>query len=238
MRKILCFAVSAILLASTAFGADFWEKKKYDKWSAKECSKMLTDSPWAKEYTDQELGIQTRALGASDDGRQLYVKYQAQFRSALPIRQAQVRQMQLLQNYDKLESEQKAQFDQSANAFLSANFADAIVVFMTYDTNSQNSARNLDRYWEAQTTDLLKNQVFLRNSRGDRVDLVQFSMAQGERSFQFIFPRQVNGEPLINAEDKSLMLEFTPPSSGGVGGSRAFLEFKPQKMVFEGNLAY
>ena len=53
MRKILYFALSAIFLAasSAAFGADFWENKPYDKWSQKECSKLLEDSPWAQDFT-------------------------------------------------------------------------------------------------------------------------------------------------------------------------------------------
>ena len=42
MRKIPYFALPAIFLAasSTAFGADFWENKQYDKWSQKECAKI------------------------------------------------------------------------------------------------------------------------------------------------------------------------------------------------------
>ena len=199
---------------------------------------MLTDSPWAQDFTLQESGIQTRSLGESEDGRQFYIKYQMQFSSALPIRQAQVRQAQITQNYDNLGPENRQQFDQNAHSFLSSKFPDAIIVFVTYETNSQNASRDLDRYWQSQTTDLLKNQVFLRNSRGNRADLAQFSVHPNERSFQFIFPRQINGEPLLGPEDISLMLHFTAPKAGGLGGSNGYLEFKPEKMVFDGNLAY
>ena len=70
MKKVLCFAIPVLLLvaSSIAFGADFWEKKEYKKWSAKECQKMLTDSPWAKDLTLQALGLQ-QSTKASDDGR-------------------------------------------------------------------------------------------------------------------------------------------------------------------------
>ena len=89
MRRIFCFAVSILFLAAalTAFGADFWEKKEFNKWSQKDCSKMLTNSPWAKDVTIMDSGLQ-RSTRTSDDGQQLYVKYQVQFRSALPVRQA------------------------------------------------------------------------------------------------------------------------------------------------------
>jgi hypothetical protein len=251
MRKVICFAVSVIFLSvsSVTFGADFWEKKEYKKWNKRECSKMLTDSPWARDFTQMDSQLQS-STRTSDDGQQFYVKYQAQFASALPIRQAQVRQMQLLQNYDSLESEQKKQMDQSAEAFLAKQFPDAVIVFVTYGTNSQTANMNLARYWQAQTTDLLKNKVFLRNAKGDRVDLVQFMAYQGaEQAFQFIFPRQTeDGEPLVKPDDKNLMLEFSYPPVAIPGTRRtipddgregsAFLEFKPQKMVLDGNLTY
>ncbi len=85
---------------------------------------MLTDSPWVEDLTLVAEGIQLSA-GASDDGQQFSIKYQVQFRSALPVRQAMVRQMQLAQKYDTLGPEQKQQFDQSAKSFLSADFSDA-----------------------------------------------------------------------------------------------------------------
>ena len=239
MKKFLCFAIPVILLtvSLTAFGADFWEKKEYKKWSLKECQKMLTDSPWAKDLTLQQLRFSSDK--ASDDGRQFYIKYQVQFATALPIRQAQVRQSMIAQNYDDFDDELKKQADQNAEAFLAKQFPDAIVVFVMYETNSQNRSRDLDRHWEAQTAELLKNDVFLRNSRGDRVDIAGFQALQGESAFQFIFPRQTaDGEDLVKPDDKNLMLEFTPPSIGGLGGGRGYLEFKPEKMVLDGNLTY
>ena len=191
-----------------------------------------------------DSGLQQSAQ-ASDDGRQFQIKYQMQFRSALPVRQALVRQMQIAQKYDSLGPEQKQQFDKGAKAFLDANFSDAVVVYVTYETNSQAKAMELARHWQSQSTDLLKNNVFLRNSRGEQVPLAQFNPPQGsERSFQFIFPRQVNGKPLASPEDKSLMLEFTypvvdiPGGYGKLGDGRGFMEFKPKKMVFQGELVY
>jgi hypothetical protein len=239
MKKVLYFALSAIFLAagSAAFGADFWENKPFDTWSQKECSKLLTDSPWVEDLTLMAEGISQSTTG--DDGQQLNFKYQIQFRSALPVRQAMVRQMQLAQKYDTLGPEQKQQFDQSAKTFLSADFSDVVVVYVTYKGNSQDKSRELDRYWQSQTMDLLKNNVFLRNSKGEQVALSKFIAPQGaERSFQFIFPRQINGKPFIALEDKSLQLEFSYPVIGGLGNGKGFLEFKPKKMIFQGNFAY
>jgi hypothetical protein len=88
------------------------------------------------------------------------------------------------------------------------------------------------------------------------------------RAFEFIFPRLINGEPFIRPGDSKLRLEFpTPvfsavqevhntgeapiPGSGastgpgspmtqvaGLQDSRAFLEFKLEKMKFKGEFVY
>jgi hypothetical protein len=246
MRKISSFTLLVIFLAaiSAAFAADFWENKQYDKWSQRECSKLLENSPWARDFTLIDSSLQ-QSTKASDDGQQFQIKYQMQFRSALPVRQGLVRQMQIAQKYDSLGPEQKQQFDQSAKSFLDSNFSDAVVVYVTYETNSQTKAMELARHWQSQTADLLKNTVFLRNSKGEQVPLAQFNPPQGaERSFQFIFPRQINGKPLVSPDDKSLMLEFAYPVvtvPGGystLGDGKGFMEFKPKKMVFQGNLEY
>ncbi len=205
---------------------------------------MLEDSPWADDYTLTDSGLQESAA-ASDDGRQFYIKYLIQFRSALPVRQALVRQMQIAQKYDSMNPEQKQQLDQSATAFLSTQFPDAVIVYVTFETNSQVKSMDLARYWQSQTTDLLKNSIYLRNSRGDQVALAQFNTSQGaERSFQFIFPRRINGKPFVSPEDKSLMLEFIypvvnlPGKSEKLGDGRGFMEFKLKKMLFQGDLVY
>jgi hypothetical protein len=246
MRKTLYFALSFLFLAasSAAFGGDFWENKQYDKWSKSECNKLLEKSPWAQDFTLIDSSLQQNS-SASDDGQQFQIKYQMQFRSALPVRQALVRQMQIAQNYESLGPEQKQQFDQSAKTFLSSDLPDTVILYVTYETNSQSKARELTNYWRSQTVALLKNTVFLRNTKGEQVALAQFNVPQGaERSFQFIFPRQINGKPFIGPEDKSLMLEFSypvisiPGGYGTLGDGKGFMEFKPPKMLFHGNLVY
>lgn len=47
----LCLAAAALLLASAAFGQDFWVKKEYTHWSGDEIKKLISNSPWAKDVT-------------------------------------------------------------------------------------------------------------------------------------------------------------------------------------------
>jgi len=200
---------------------------------------MLEKSPWAQQFTNQ--GIEIGSMdGDAMDGAQPYIKYQIQFRSAQPIRQAIVRQMALNQKYDSLSSEQKQQFDKSAEAFLSVDVSNAVVVYITYETNNNEYDRQLARHWQSQSVDLLKNYVYLSSDTGDKVPIANYYVDEGGgRSFQFIFPREVNGNPIVDPmKDKSLKLEFTYPVIGKLGNGNAFMEFKLEKMIFAGNVAY
>ncbi len=257
MKRMICLSISALLLFATAFAADFWEKKEYKQWSQSECKKLLEDSPWAKQFTLSSVtGIDNSAASReSTDQGQPYIKYQIQFRSAKPVRQAIVRQQQFATKYDSLSAGQKQEFDKTADSFISADLSESVIVNVTYATNNRDNDRDLARYWQSQTADLLKNTVYLSNTKGEKIYLSNFVAAQGaERSFQFIFPRELNGKPLIDGmKDKILKLEFAYPIIGNLGdpssgtsstGSnqgakgRGYLEFKVDKMVFDGAVAF
>jgi hypothetical protein len=242
MKKTFCFA-SAILILTGVFaapGGEFWEKKPYKEWNEKECAKLLEDSPWARALKLTTVGIMdNQANKTSSDGQQPTTKYQVQFNTAKPIRQATVRLAQIRQKYDSLPAEQKQEVDKRAEAFLSADVSSAVVVTVTYDINDRNSTLELARHWQSQTTDTLKNTVYLSNTKGDKVPVARYAAEQGAgRTFQFIFPREVNGKPLLSPQDKSVKLEFAYPVIGGMGDGKAFMEFKVEKIIFDGNIAY
>ncbi len=243
MKRMICLSISALLLLATAFAADFWEKKDYKQWSQNECKKLLEDSPWAKQFTvvSSDAGIDTSQTNRTNtDSAAPYIKYQVQFRSAKPVRQAIVRQGQLAQKYDSLPAAQKQEFDKKADSFISADFSEAVVVYVTYSTNNPDNDRDMARYWQSQTADLLKNNVYLSNTNGEKVYLSNFAAEQGAgRSFQFVFARELNGKPLINGmQDKSLILNFAYPVVGNMGDGKGYLEFKVDKMIFDGAVAY
>lgn len=264
LGRNLIFVVSALFLVglSALPAAEFWESKTYYEWTNKECAKLLTDSPWAWELKIQATGN----LGSSDaTGGQQFVSYLIQLRSALPIRQAIVRQAQILNKYDGLSNEQKQAFDKSTEAFLNADYGDKVVVNVAYYTNIQRLDLDLARAWQAQTMEVLKNSVFLYAGKGDKARLLDFKVTQGaQREFMLVFPRQVEGKPILTEQDKSLTLEFIYPVLGGMGDSKGgvdasdnkseraqsggskvetwdgkgYAEFKVKKMIINSALAY
>jgi hypothetical protein len=241
LRNILSAAMLLLFLAAVcaAAGGEFWEKNDYRKWSQKEYTKLLEDSPWSKALTLSKVGIMDRIDKSAVSSQQPFIKYQFQLRCATPVRQAIVRQMQFAQKYDSLSAELKQQFDKNAESFLTMDFSNAVIVYVTYSTYSQTSALELTRYWQSKTTELLKNSVYLRGSKSEKTPILRFVPPQsGQQEFQFIFPRQVEGRPIIVPEDKSIRLEFEYPVVDGIGNGSGYMEFKTEKMIFAGKLVY
>jgi hypothetical protein len=237
MKKMFCLLLPLFFLSSI-LAADFWEKKDYKEWTQKECTKLLQDSPWAKKLELTNVSVMdNQSNRTSTDGMQPYIRYWIQFRSALPVRQAIVRQNQIASKYETLSAEQKQAFDKQAEALLGAFPGDSVVVFVQYETNDRNRDQELARWWQSKTTEALKTQVYLSGKK-DKIPMARFVVGQGaERWFQFIFPKEVDGKPAITLEDKSIKLEFAYPAMG-FGSGQAFQEFKIEKMIYKGNIAY
>jgi len=264
MRKTAGWVLAALLLASAAAGAaEFWEQKKYTQWSKKDVDKMLNDSPWTQDFEDTDVNIdplQSPALssgpplnesgagapetGDTDVGLRAResvarLRYIFQIRSALPVRQALVRRAQLQQDYERMPAEQRRIFDQQSEQFLSGDFSNRVVIFVSFDSNIDFDKRELARHWQTQSTEMLKNSVYLIGSKGRKAELQEFTLANPSgQAFQFTFPRVVDGEELAGLDDKSLQLEFIHPGIRGKKERRVLVEFKVKKMLLDGQLEY
>ena len=97
--------------------AQFWNKKDYRDWSANECRRILTNSPWTKTYSSSAMQMPSGAEGSAVPGRQplMTIQYTAQFFSALPVREAQVRMGQIQAHYERMTPAQQRAFD--ANSY-------------------------------------------------------------------------------------------------------------------------
>ncbi|HUX10058.1 MAG TPA: hypothetical protein VMW51_05405 [Terriglobia bacterium] len=81
----------------------------------------------------------------------------------------------------------------------------------------------------------MKESVYLIARRSGRVHLTQyFPPSPDGMGAKFVFPRKVNGEEIAAPQDETLRFEFFCP----VINDKVFLEFKPAKMVYEGQPSY
>jgi hypothetical protein len=109
---------------------------------------------------------------------------------------------------------------------------------VSYSATAQLDDRDLMRHWHTQTTESLRNVTFLIGSPGERVPLSVYRPGAGEsHEFQFVFPRQHNGRPVIGPGAKVLALEFNHPSIRGPA-ARILIEFKVEKMMVQGTVVY
>ena len=267
MRKVIAYLVAAVCLCTLAAAAeDFWVKKKYTQWSEKECTKMLTDSPWAREWSENFVNMAGTGEGGMDSTatateRQTntQVGYRFRLRSALPIRQALVRRGQLAQGYAKMTEEQRQTFDEQAKQFLEATFADKVVVDVEYFSNVRGFLPDLANYWRSQNTERLRDKVYLLGANGRQASLAQYNPPRGDsQAFQFVFPRAVDGKPLVGPEDNSLRVQIQQPElsirflevmrAGELGNvqtattattlAQVLVEFKVKKMILDGQLLF
>jgi len=180
--------IPAYLLLSVILGVsqvgqagEFWQEKDYRQWSKQECQKMLENSPWAKAYTLS--GVYIVPVGevspAPERITNPWIRYLVQFHSALPIRQALVQWSQLESGYAEMNPEQKKEFDARAERYLAASFPDVVILNVTFSSNAQEWLRILDNYWRRQTTETLRNFVFLIAHGGEKNSLTALRSATG-----------------------------------------------------------
>lgn len=238
MRNRLAASVIVLFaLLSPAIAEDFWDKKPMDKWSKGDVKKLLTDSPWAREYAMSSVQIaqigmtggnlSSSVAASTDRGGETNVvtSYTLQLRSARPIRQAVVRESQLASNYDAMKPEQQKEFDARAGQYINLQFPEEIVVYVKYNVTNPAWTQDMIRYWTGQTTEALKNSVYLITPKNERIPLASYKLAQGQ-AFQFTFAR-----PKEIGPEGALKVEFVHPDRlCSQKETRILVEFPLKKM--------
>jgi hypothetical protein len=242
LRRALCGLAAPVLLVClavplSAAGPDFWAKKPYQQWSAEETRRMLDESPWATTLT---LGtVQTTITSGDAPNNRGYrtemetdptISYNLQFRSAQPIREAEVRSSELNSKYDAMSADKKAAIDAGASKFLAVTFPDRVIVSVTFHTNVQDYDSALRAYWERQSLATLSMSVFL-NAGKERLSLLSYGFK--DDTFQFTFPRPKQLSP-----DEKIGVEFVHPKINLIGQQRILQNFSVKKMLMNGEPAF
>ena len=283
MKKQIFLLMTAVFVVSgILYAKDFWEKP-YGQWSAKDCTRMLSDSPWARPMTlaasatDDKKGYKEDRPGLGGAGRgntptgseganprdvtdrsrgygldtgsgvagekELYDRYVVRFFSAPMIRQAYVRALQIERKYDSMPPEMKQAFDTKMEKALNMSFADQIVVSLTFETNNRELAMEVNRQLNQVTRDQLKQKVYLISDRLGRIELQDYAPPSPDGTgAKFIFPRNVNGTPVLSTEDKEVRFELFVPGTESMSKKgephKVFVEWKVPKMRVGEQLFY
>jgi hypothetical protein len=228
---ILCLAV----LSATA--DDFWVKKDWKQWTDADCKKLLENSPWAvRKMVENESNV-NRLPGAAnganadtalnkDAGE---VNYIVQLRSAVPVRRALIREQQIEKQYDKMSDADKKAFDDQMDQLYN-HHDDSIILHIKYSATRDQLAADLSKSWKSLPADTVPADMFLIASNGSKANpLVYSADPDSGDGFTLTYPRSMLGEGF-----KSFKLQIPHPALGDFGASKVYVEFKVDKMAFDG----
>lgn len=238
-RSFACFPLM-LWLAISGFAQGFWEKKTPASWSAQECRKLLTDSPWAKSRTLGDVLIEEIGKEASVDGREghPWMTYSARFWSARPMREAYVRQLQSAKEFLSLPPEQKQSLEAQNDLMLRAEYSDRVVLVLICATNVDSYKRDLIRYWQTRAPALWAMDTFLLTGKG-RIKPLGVAVAPGAGDqLEINFPRAIDGQPVIGPNDKSISLELVHPDIGVLRSERLLFNYKVKDMTLGGRIIF
>lgn len=220
--------------AGAARAQDIISGKPFQQWSGAEVERLLTDSLWAKTQVIrlQRQGRPRSIAGGPDravfgekeqlKGAEEPLDYRFTLRlySALPLRQALVRQEQLKWNYDKRSAAEQKAFDAQAKQLMldCAVCAENYVVSVGFSSNNSSGIDFIYNWFGAATVPSLKGYIYLANERGERRELVDFipPKSPGDDVY-FVFPRlDEKGRPLFTAADNRLLFYMADNSAKSI----------------------
>jgi hypothetical protein len=206
MRRLFIFALIPFLAIA---GVAQKQYKPWNEWNKKEAEKILADSPWSQTQTETDTAEMfytpttmgdthaRESQGATNQATSL--KYYIRLFSARPVRQAYVRLLELSQmNSDEATIEKR-------RAWANLAASDSIIVTVACESTDRRYLGRAMQGFSSAITAVLKNNAYLERQDGIRVFLSEY-VPPGKDTFgaRFIFPRTINGEPLIANKGGSL----------------------------------
>jgi hypothetical protein len=197
-----------VLLALMAGSAASWiTQEPFSKWSMNKAVQVLNVSPWAKQETFTRV-ISGVGSGISGE-KEIFNTFYVRFLSARPIREAYARVQQIQHGYDKMSPEEKAQFETAQTPNLDLDVSRWIVLSISFRSNDPNEESMVRRFFQSETVKTLKTKVYLSTPSCPQVELsAYFPQREESVGAKFVFPRDVNGVPVLTKESSDITLEL------------------------------
>jgi hypothetical protein len=205
MKTVLAILIFA--LASTATAQRRLPKKPYTEWSMQEVMTLLQNSPWVQTPFYIPPADPSRNYPPGSD-----FFLELRLHSALPVRQAIVRRMQLTIPYAKLTDAQRANHHSEVDGLLKCpQCAEYYIVTIRsasrrpLDNNTFDTVQVLKR---GLSEDELIQHVSLANDKGERRDAAR-AVFTSKNEIVFLFRRMdEHGNALITPANKKFTIKF------------------------------
>ncbi len=219
-----------------------WIAKDWTQWNEDDCDEVLNKSPW---------GINAGSPGgASFSGPKTSTDLYTivQIHSALPIKQAILRKLQLLDFYNRMEPDKKQAFDQAHVHDLDPS--NQILVNIQNGVMFSGPGAFSSAAWASPAT-----QVALRVPDGALIQPTETTLLVNSGGYgnetQYSFPRTVGGRPLLSPTASSLVIQLGAPlwvydaktnkyirQEGPFRSSGTSITFKISDLMYKGKLEY
>jgi len=204
-----------------------WLDEDWRLWTKANCNTILTARPWSYSWSN------TANLPPNQLSYGMQFFFQAQLRSALPVREALLRQEELDKNYDKMKSEKKQAFDGQHENDLIEKPDDPILIWFFHRVWTPPPSAGSNRPDAVYVHPQPARQAALVLPDGSyltptHTTLIQNSTFQNE--VLYTFPRLVNGEPAFSSGDQQISLVLgdpLPTNKGKEFGPLALQDFHP-----------
>jgi len=230
----LCFVLLAVLVGQTVSGASLvvaqqnWEKTPYRSWSAPDVKAVLEASPWSRviEY-DTALAPSIFGAGAPKISERMVVL----LRSAMPVRQALLRERQLAHKYDGMSAAEREAFDAKNKTLLDCPACAKYYVVSVKCFHVCYSGSFIEDY---------KKSFYLVNDKGERRELAGASpLPDKQEGAVFFFPRlDDKGEPLLTAGSREVTFHFMLRAIENLNSASQKYKFDVTKMVRSGEVVF
>ncbi len=211
VAKFLRPVLVLLVLSSGTSAQDFWVEKSYKHWTKQEIIKIISDSPWAQVC---EVEADTTKSGGP------VPSVTVRLRSAVSIRRALVRIRQLEENYDKMNDQERAKFDEKLRGILECPACQENYVITISPPISNRSLRSGVYGLKSASLRLLQGKVYLLNDTSDRRELVSFVAPKSDADEAvFFFPRfDSEGNAFLTNKNQKFTFVFDAENIPIIGG--------------------
>lgn len=204
-----------------------------NRWSVEHAVKILNSSAWARQETFTRV-ISGVGSGISGE-KEIYNTFYVRFLSAQPIREAYARVQQISHGYDRMKPEEKRRFEEVQKANMDMDVSQWIVVSVGFRSNDPNEESTVRRFFQSETVQTLKNKAYLSTPHFPQLELAAYFPPREESvGAKFVFPREVNGVPVLTKECENVTLELL--DLAGTTKLRSIFAVKP--MIINGELIF
>jgi len=234
-RYNLCYLLLIVFVAPTFFGATMivraqqnWENIPYQSWGAADVKAVLEKSPWSR-IIEQDTVVASSVLGTG--APKVSEKMIILLRSALPVRQALLRERQLANKYDKLGAAERTAFDAKNQALLDCPACAKYYVVSVRCNHACYGGSFVEEH---------KKSFYLVNDKGERRELAGASpLPDKQGGAIFFFPRlNDKGEPLLTPASRELTFHFLSRALVNLDSVGQKYKFDVTKMMRGGEVVF